>query len=118
MLERKIEKLLLQCGMAPHLNGFQGCVQAIKLIINEPEVMKKVTTRIYPEVAKAIGTTNSAAERSIRFAIYSIFDHCNYEDIIELLGGLQVRIKKGVFTNSEFLSLCAMKIRNDLQGVA
>ena len=110
MLQNRIESFLLKIGVAPNLSGFRACAYAIDMIIRDPDVMGKITARLYPEVGKKMGKTAAQIERNIRHAAVSIFDHQDYEAIVDMLGGINPNTKKGKFTNSQFLGLCAVKI--------
>lgn len=110
-MEDKIVKLLLSLGMAPTSKGFRACVCAIELILEDPEVLDKITKRLYPEVAKRLKMACKSAEHSIRRAVERMFEYQEYDQIVGTLG-LETNRQKGKYTNSEFLSLCAMKLKN------
>lgn len=111
-MEEKIVNFLLSLGIAPHLKGFRACLYAIELIIKDSDVLDKITGRLYPEVAKRLDTTASRVEREIRHAIKKMFEYQTYDRIIGTLG-LKTNKKSGMYTNSEFLSLCAIKLRKE-----
>ncbi len=111
-MEEKIIKLLLSLGIAPNLKGFRACVYAIELILKDPNVLDKITARLYPEVAKRLRTTAPSAERAIRHAVERMFEYQTYDQIVGTLG-LETNRQKGKYTNSEFLGLCALKLRED-----
>ncbi len=110
MVQEKIEKLLLSLGIPPSLKGFRASVCAIELILNDRSALDQITKRLYPEVAKRLGSTANRVERAIRHAVEVMFDHRDYKNITDTLG-LEVNVHTGKYTNSEFLSLCALKLR-------
>jgi len=110
LMREKIAKLFLSLGIPPCLKGFQAGVCAIEIILEYPNVMDQITKRLYPEVAKRMGSTASRVERAIRHAVEVMFDYQDYDRIIQLLG-LEVNVRTGRYRNSEFLSLCALKLR-------
>ncbi len=58
---------LLYClGVTPNYTGFDLTAHAVLLCIQRPERLKMVTKWLYPDVAKAYGTTGAAVERNIR----------------------------------------------------
>ncbi len=109
-MEEKITKLLLSLGMAPCLKGFRACAYAIEMILQDPSALDLVTKRLYPDVAKRMGSTASRVERAIRTAVESMFEYRDTEEIIAILG-LPTNLHKGKYVNSVFLGLCAMKLR-------
>lgn len=110
MQEKNIVKLLLSLGIPPSLKGFRASVYAVEMILEDPSVLDQVTKRLYPEVAKRMGSTANRVERAIRHAVEAMFDYQDTEEIVETLG-LPTNLRKGKYTNSEFLSLCALKLR-------
>ena len=109
-MEEKIVKLLLSLGIPPNLKGFRASVYAIEIILKDPNALDLVTKRIYPEVAKRCGSTASRVERAIRHGVEMMFSHQDYERIVNILG-LEVNVRTGKYTNTEFLSLCAMRLK-------
>ena len=110
MQEKNIVKLLLSLGIPPSLKGFRARVYAVEMILKDPSALDQVTKRIYPEVAKRMGSTANRIERAIRHAVEVMFDYQDTEEIIATLG-LPTNLHKSKYTNSEFLSLCALKLR-------
>lgn len=118
-MEEKIAKLLLSLGMAPCLKGFRACVCAIEMILKDPSVMDcRIAKQLYPDVAKRLGSTADKVGRAIRRAIDVMFNSQDYELIVGTLG-FKTNIHKGkyTYTNSEFLSLCALKLKMDENGM-
>lgn len=111
MLQQRIERFILKLGIAPNLNGFRACVYGIEMIVRDESVLKKITGRLYPEVAKNMGKTASMVERNIRSAIEQLFNNQGYDLVVDMLGGINPSLNKGKFTNSQFLSLCAYQIK-------
>ncbi len=112
MQEKSIVKLLLSLGMAPCLKGFRTSVCAIELILEDPSVLDQITKRLYPEVAKRLNTAASRVERAIRHAVDVMFDYQDHDRIVDILG-LEVNVRSGKYKNSEFLSLCALKLKGE-----
>ena len=63
-----------QIGVPAHIKGYQYLRSAIKLSVEDPEMMSSVTKLLYPTVAKMHGTTASRVERAIRHAIEVAWD--------------------------------------------
>lgn len=65
----KIEKYLFEKGIKPHLKGFDYLIQAIEMCKKDRSVLQKITTELYPTIAKTNNDTPSRSERAIRHAI-------------------------------------------------
>ena len=65
----KIEKLLLENGVKPHLKGFDYLVEAIKLIQSDKVYLRKITKMLYPTIAKNNNDTIPAVERVMRYIV-------------------------------------------------
>ena len=68
-MNTKINKLLYEWGVPPHLLGFTYLKDAVKLISENPKNLRQITKVLYPAIAKANDTTASRVERAIRHAI-------------------------------------------------
>lgn len=69
MVDTKIEKRLISLGICPNLLGFGYIIEAIKIIIAEPNVQ---ITSIYWVIAERNDVGLSSVERCIRYAISNI----------------------------------------------
>lgn len=101
--ESEIESLLLTIGIPTHLLGFLYLTLAEKIIVENPEYMRKITKGIYVDIAEQAGTTPYRVERCIRHAIEVAWLQGNYE-YINFLFGNSVNPLKDKPTNSQFLS--------------
>jgi two-component system response regulator (stage 0 sporulation protein A) len=95
---------LKQCGMPPHLLGHDYMVTAIKLCLNDPEYLRDITYRLYPDIASQHNTTPSRTERVLRHAVEVCFDRGGGLDYILQVFGNTVDINRGKLTNSEFIA--------------
>jgi len=66
-LEDAIEEALTDLGLKSYLISFKLTKEAIRLVYSFPDAT--VTNDIYPSVAKAFNTTESAVENAIRYSI-------------------------------------------------
>ena len=74
------------------------------------DVINAITKVLYPQVAKAFGTTPSRVERAIRHAIEVAWGRGSM-DTISRIFGCTINTGKGKPTNSEFIALIADRIR-------
>ena len=110
-LDGLIADHLNKCGMPPHLFGYTYMITAIKLCLNDPELIHNITSGLYGDVASIHGTTASRTERALRHAIEAIFDRAGGLDYIEQVFGNVVNVNKGKLTNSEFIAASVNEIK-------
>jgi len=105
-----ITSMLHEIGVPAHIKGYTYMRDAIKLIIDEPEMLGGITKELYPTIAKKYSTTPSRVERAIRHAIEVAWARGRVETI-DLIFGYTIDQNKGKPTNSEFIAMIADKIR-------
>ena len=69
-----ITEILHQIGVPAHIKGYQYVREAIRLSVEDPEMLNSVTKILYPTVAKTFGSTSSRVERAIRHGIEVAWD--------------------------------------------
>lgn len=108
-----ITKVLLRIGLSPDLKGYGYARQAIRLVLEEPQMLKSVTGRLYGQIAKSYDTNTKCVERNIRHAIESAWNKGNIAYIEELFG-YTVDAEKGKPTNAAFIATVADYININL----
>lgn len=108
--EEQIATMLKNIGIAPNLRGYVHIKVALGMLQEEPELIKMLTKRLYPEIAAVCGTTASRVERTMRHAVEVSFNAMSPEDIQEYFGNC-AKYYKGKTTNGEFLAILAERIR-------
>ena len=110
MEEKKITSMLLRLGLSPDLSGFRYLADAIRIwAAAEPE-KPSFTKEIYPSVAEKYGTQTKRVDRNIRHAIDTLGIRVPLERTAEILG-VDIDAYPDGFTNSQFIALCALKIK-------
>ncbi len=104
----KITKILHRIGISPNLKGFCYVREAIRLTIENPEMLHSVTTALYPTLAKTYKSTPANVERAIRYAIKHAWDKGD-ADVINSYFRYTKQNKKP--TNSQFIATIADNIR-------
>ena len=79
-------------------------------LMDNPELMSRITKELYPGIAHRFGTTSSKVERAIRHAIEVAWDRGDLETLQSYFG-YTVSGVKGKPTNSEFISMIADRLR-------
>lgn len=105
-----ITDILHQIGVPAHIKGYQYVREAIKLTVENPEMLNSVTKILYPTVAKNFKSTSSRVERAIRHAIEVAWDRGDV-DVLNSYFGYTIQSQRGKPTNSEFVAMISDKIR-------
>ncbi len=115
LLEDTIADLLCNLGVPSHLLGYRYISHAVKLVYADPTYLKQITSRLYPDVAKAFDTTYSRVERAIRHCVVVAFERGSLETIHEVFG-YAIGPNTGKATNSQFISSVANAARRKMRG--
>ncbi len=108
-LEEKITNIFITVGIPAHIKGYQFLREAIKMAIDNPDIINSITKRLYPEVARRFDTSPSKVERAIRHAIEVAWNRGKIENINSLFG-VRVYSHNEKPTNGEFIALVADKM--------
>lgn len=105
-----ITEILHQIGVPAHIKGYRYVREAIKLTVENPEMLNSVTKILYPTVAKSFKSTSSRVERAIRHGIETAWDRGDI-DVLNSYFGYTIQNDRGKPTNSEFIAMIADDIR-------
>ncbi len=109
-LDIVITDILHQIGVPAHIKGYKYVREAIRLTVEDPEMLNSVTKILYPTVAKNFGSTASRVERAIRHGIEVAWDRGDVE-VLNAYFGYTIQSQRGKPTNSEFVAMISDKIR-------
>lgn len=109
-IETEITNIIHEIGVPAHIKGYLYLREAIKMVIDNVELLGAVTKELYPSIAKKFNTTPSRVERAIRHAIEVAWSRGKVDTINQLFG-YTVHNTKGKTTNSEFIAMIADKLR-------
>ncbi len=109
MIEEKITNIFITVGIPAHIKGYQFLREAIKLAIENPEIINSITKQLYPAIAQKFETSASKVERAIRHAIEVAWNRGKIENINSVFG-LRVYSSNEKPTNGEFIALVADKM--------
>lgn len=110
-LERAVGNVLRELGIPAHLKGYRYLNTGIRLIVDKPDLIYAVTTKLYPNVAGVHGTTKSRVERAMRHAIETAWLRGD-ADVHARYFGNTVSYDKGKPTNVEFLAVVSDEVRH------
>ncbi len=108
-LDEKISNIFITIGIPPHIKGFTYLREGIKMAVEEPSVINRVTKELYPKIGEKFATSASKVERAIRHAIEVAWNRGRTEAISSIFGA-RVYIGNERPTNSEFIALVADKL--------
>ncbi len=108
-LEEKITNLFITVGIPAHIKGYNFLREAIKMAVDNPDVINSITKKLYPSIAERFQTSASKVERAIRHAIEVAWNRGKIENINQLFG-IKVYTSNDKPTNGEFIALVADKM--------
>lgn len=108
-LEEKITNIFITVGIPAHIKGYQFLREAIKMAIDNPDIINSITKKLYPSIADRFATSSSKVERAIRHAIEVAWNRGKIENINSVFG-LKVYSSNEKPTNGEFIALVADKM--------
>ncbi len=108
-LDEKISNIFITIGIPPHIKGYQYLREGIKMAVEDPAIINKVTKELYPQIGQKFETSASKVERAIRHAIEVAWNR-GRTDAISSIFGAKVYIGNERPTNSEFIALVADKL--------
>jgi len=113
-IEVVISDIMRQIGVPAHIKGYQYLRTAIKLSVEDSDMLGSVTKLLYPTVAKIFNTTSSRVERAIRHAIEVAWDRGDV-DVLSSYFGYTIQSQRGKHTNSEFIAMISDKLKLSLK---
>ena len=108
-LDEKISNIFISIGIPAHIKGYQFLREAVKLAVEEPEIIGSITKRLYPTIAEKFDTISSKVERGMRHAIEVAWNRGKIENINSLFG-LKIYGSNEKPTNGELIALIADKM--------
>lgn len=108
-LDERISNLFISVGIPAHIKGYQFLREAIKMTIEQPDIINSITKRLYPGIAEVYQTSPSKVERAIRHAIEVAWNRGKIENINNVFG-IKIYSPNEKPTNGEFIALIADKL--------
>ena len=109
-MEERIANLFLMVGIPAHIKGYMYLREAVRMVIDNPDLMGRITKELYPGIAHRFGTTASKVERAIRHAIEVAWNRGRIDALDEAFGRNVCSLDDKP-TNGEFIALCSSKIQ-------
>ena len=108
-VDELITNLFLTIGIPAHIKGYQYLREAVRMVLDNHEVINRITKELYPGIARKFGTSASKVERAMRHAIEVAWTRGRL-DTVNQMYGYKVFAKEDKPTNGEFISCVAEKI--------
>lgn len=109
-LEERIANLFLTVGIPAHIKGYQFLREAVRMVMERPELMSRITKELYPGIAHRFGTTSGKVERAIRHAIEVAWNRGRIDALDEAFGKNVCSLDDKP-TNGEFIALVSDRLR-------
>lgn len=111
--DERITGVFLTIGIPAHIKGYHYLREAVKTVMDDGDVINRITKELYPAVAKRFSATPSKVERAIRHAIEVAWARGRIENINSIFG-YNIYNKHDKPTNGEFIALIADKLRLEM----
>ena len=108
-IDEKLASLFLTIGIPAHIKGYSFLREAVKMVIENPDVINRITKELYPGIGKRFNTSASKVERAIRHAIEVAWSRGRIDTLNKAFGG-RVATKEDKPTNGEFIAMIADKL--------
>ena len=108
-MDERIAGVFLSVGIPAHIKGYQFLREAVKMVMEDPERINRITKELYPGIARKFSTTSSKVERAIRHAIEVAWSRGRI-DALDQIFGVGVCSLSEKPTNGEFIALVADKL--------
>jgi len=108
-IDEKLAGLFLTIGIPAHIKGYQFLREAVKMVVENPDVINRITKELYPGIGKRFNTSASKVERAIRHAIEVAWSRGRV-DTLNKAFGYKVATKEDKPTNGEFIAMIADKL--------
>lgn len=108
-VDEQITNLFLALGIPAHIKGYQYLREAVRMVLENHDVINRITKELYPAVARRFDTSASKVERAMRHAIGVAWTRGRI-DAVNQMYGTKVFRREDKPTNGEFIALVSDKI--------
>jgi len=114
-VDEQITNLFLTLGIPAHIKGYQYLREAVRMVLDNRDMINRITKELYPGIARKFDTSASKVERAMRHAIEVAWTRGRL-DTVNQMYGYKVFRKDDKPTNGELISCVAEKIRVGKKG--
>ena len=116
-MDEKLSSLFLTIGIPAHIKGYAFLREAVKMVVENPDVINRITKELYPGVAHRFNTSASKVERAIRHAIEVAWSRGRI-DTLNKAFGCKVATREDKPTNGEFIAMLSQRMILDESKVS
>ena len=109
----EITSILINLKIHPKMSGFDYIREAVSLCLKEPDLLRNITTKMYPMLSEKFKVKASIIERCIRFAINSAYDSGGLLNINQFYDVI-VYTNDFKYPSSELIAIITEKVRLDM----
>lgn len=107
--DERVTNLFLSIGIPAHIKGYAYLREAVKMVMEDHDLINRITKELYPGIADRFATTPSKVERAMRHAIEVAWSRGRL-DSVNRIYGYKVFSAEDKPTNGEFIALIADKV--------
>ena len=108
-VDERVTNLFLSIGIPAHIKGYSYLREAVKMVMEDHNLINRITKELYPGIARRFSTTPSKVERAMRHAIEVAWSRGRL-DSVNRIYGYKVFSAEDKPTNGEFIALIADKV--------
>jgi len=108
-VDEKVTNIFLSIGIPAHIKGYQYLREAVRMVVEDHDLINRITKELYPGIARRFSTTASKVERAMRHAIEVAWNRGRL-DSVNRIYGYKVFSENDKPTNGEFIALIADKV--------
>lgn len=108
-VDERVTNLFLSIGIPAHIKGYGYLREAVKMVMENHDLINRITKELYPGIAHRFSTTPSKVERAMRHAIEVAWSRGRL-DSVNRIYGYKVFSAEDKPTNGEFIALIADKL--------
>ncbi len=108
-VDEQITNLFLTLGIPAHIKGYQYLREAVRMVLENHDVINRITKELYPGIARKFDTSASKVERAMRHAIEVAWTRGRL-DAVNQMYGYRVFSREDKPTNGEFIALVSDKL--------
>lgn len=109
-IDEQVTNIFLTIGIPAHIKGYQYLREAVRMVLEDHEIINRITKELYPGIARRFDTSASKVERAMRHAIEVAWSRGRL-DAANKMYGYKVFSPEDKPTNGEFISCVSEKLR-------
>ena len=108
-VDEQITNLFLTLGIPAHIKGYQYLREAVRMVLENHDLINRITKELYPGIARRFDTSASKVERAMRHAIEVAWTRGRLEAVNQMYG-YRVFAREDKPTNGEFIAMVSDKL--------